>query len=469
MLANNRIEIKPFIALLSVNILYLLLIIFDSIEGVFALWILALFISFLPAVLRDRKNMIVIIAFLIPLEISKMYIPFFQTVKAPDGMFNSVFDLARLFILYSFIIWFITDLKSFVPFIKHKISYIVLIFIGYYLLSTLFLSPAPDKGLTETLRYVIYFLMFTMVVEFIKKPEDYVLILKVLIVVAVILSLEGIAEYVFDYRLWVDKGRRASATFLDPNIFARFLDIVICALLILRLKKIYIIKPVLMDIALLICVICLFLTISRQGLFMLLGTLFFISFFFEKKIRNTILLILILAGLLSFPIFKLLWETREQVVSMQDLSARPGLIIGGILMFIRSPIYGVGAGGFQHIMIERYLNLLPWGIHGATISHTYLITVLAELGIIGLFIFCLFLLFVYQQFRSNYKTPDPTLKAFSLITLAAILTIFIGAQAEGRFFEEPMLWLFLGLHLSLKRMMRSKPSSPKNTIQAQEK
>lgn len=463
MFADNRIEIKPFIALLFVNILYISLLIMNNIEGIFTLWIFALFISFLPAIIKDRKNMIVILAFLIPLEISKLYIPFFQTVKAPDGMFNSVFDLARLFIMFSFIVWFITDLKSFAPIVKHKIAYILLIFIAYYFLSALLLSPSPEKGLIETIRYFIYFLMFNMIVSVIKKEKDYTLILKVLIVVAVILSLEGIAEYIFDYRLWVDKGRRASATFLDPNIFARFLDIVICSLIILRIKKIHIIKPVLMDIALLISVICLFLTISRQGLLMLWFTLFIIAFFFEKKNRNIILLSLILVLLISFPLFKILWESREQVVSMRDMSARPGLIIGGILMFIGSPIYGVGAGGFQYIIIQRYLDLLPWGISGATVSHTHMITVLAELGVIGFVIYCIFLIFVFQQFKLNYRAKDPTLKAFSLVIFAALIIIFIGAQAEGRFFAEPMLWLFLGLHLSLGRIIESRENLQKQT------
>jgi hypothetical protein len=81
-----------------------------------------------------------------------------------------------------------------------------------------------------------------MVIQSINKPKDFAVIFKVLILIAVILSIEGICEYVFNYTLWVDKGRRASATFLDPNIFARFLDIIIVMLLILRIiKKIIII------------------------------------------------------------------------------------------------------------------------------------------------------------------------------------------------------------------------------------
>ncbi len=451
MLNEKRIEATPLIVLVAVNLIYLFLVIVNSVEGIYGLWIAAVFLAFLPLILRDKKYMIAVIVFLIPLEISKRYIPFFQSVEVSDG-FNSVFDLARLFMLYSFIVWFLTELRSFVPLVKHRISYVLMIFIAYYFLSALFISPDTAKGLTETLRYTIYFLFFTMTVQFIRKPEDFILILKILIVVAVILSLEGIAEYVFDYRPWIDKGRRASATFLDPNIFARFLDIVLVALLILRLKKIHVFKPYLMDIVMLFCGITLFLTVSRQGLAILFATIFFISFFFENKHRNAILMGLLFLALISLPLITQLLETREQGLELYDLGTRKGLLLGGALMLLSNPVLGVGAGGFQAVMISRFLDFLPWGIHSATLSHTHVVTVLAELGIVGFIILCVFLFYVYKQFRSNYKTDDHLLKTLSLIVLSGIVIVFIGSQAEGRFFAEPLLWLFIGMNMALARI-----------------
>ena len=449
MLNENRINIKPVLVLVFVNLFYLFLLIIDSVESVFTLWLFALFISLTPILLKDRRNMIAVIVFLIPFEISKTFIPFFQTIEIQNGMFNSVFDLARLFMLYSFILWFITDLKSFVPLVKHRISYILIIFIFYYFLSTLAISPDLSKGLNETLRYTIYFLFFTMIIQFIKKPEDFKLIFKILIIVAVVLSLEGIAEYIFDYRLWVDKGRRAAATFLDPNIFARFLDIVIILLVVFRLKKIHIIKPQYMDISILLCGIALLLTISRQGWFILFITMFLVSFYMDKKNRKILIIGLLILSVISAFILVSLLETREQGLELYDIGTRAGLLLGGLLMFTGSPIYGIGAGGFQAVMIERYLEFLPWGINSATISHTYVMTILAELGVIGITIFILMLIFIYKQFKINFNTENMLHKIFSIIIFAAIIVVFIGAQAEGRFFEEPFLWLFLGLHVAL--------------------
>ncbi|MEA2077160.1 MAG: hypothetical protein U9O95_03995 [Candidatus Marinimicrobia bacterium] len=456
MLNENRIDLKQLIALITVNLIYLVLIIIDSVEGVFALWIVFLFLSLLPLIIKDRRNIIAIIVFLIPFEVSKTLIPFFQLIEAKDGMFNSIFDLARLFMLYAFIIWFLSDLKNLVPFIKHKITYILAIFIAYYFLSAVSISPDISKGLIETFRYVIYFLFFTMVTQFIRKEEDFSLIWKVLIIVGVVLCLEGIFEYIFNYYLWFDNGRRAAATFLDPNIFARFIVIILIALLILRLKKIYIIKPQFMDISIVIAGITLLLTVSRQGLAVFIVTLLFISFFLKSSQRRGIIISLILVTLVAIPIFMQLMDAREQGLALYDIGTRAGLLLGGALMFIGSPLYGIGAGGFQAVMVDKYLDFLPWGINSATLSHTYVVTIIAEQGIIGLGIFCIFLIFVYKQFRINYQTKDLKLKAYSLIILASIIVIFISSQAEGRFFEEPLLWLFLGLHVALGRIIAKK-------------
>jgi hypothetical protein len=453
MLKESRYDFKTIIALIALNAMYLLLVAIDAIEAVFGLWIIFIFLSLLPLIIKDKRNIILIIVFLIPLEITKTLIPFFQTVEVTEGVYNSVFDLARLFMLYSFIVWFIKDLKSFVPFAKNKISFILLIFIAYYLLSTIIISPDMNKGIVETIRYIIYFLFFTMIIQFIEKPDDVIQVLKVLVIVAVLLSIEGILEYVFDYQLWVYKGRRATATYLDPNIFARLLDIVICSLVVFRMKKIYIFKPIFMDIALFISVITLFLTVSRQGIFILFVTIFVIAFFLEKKQRNTILIAWFAIVLISIPVLQHLMSVREQGLELYDIGTRAGLILGGILMFIGSPLLGVGAGGFQAVMIANYLDLLPWGIHSATLSHTYIITILAEQGIVGIGIFTLFLWFVYKQFKYNVSSKDQNLKVSSIVIFAAMIIIFIGSQAEGRFYEEPLLWLFLGLHVALGRMI----------------
>lgn len=302
-----------------------------------------------------------------------------------------------------------------------------------------------------------------MVIQSIDKPKDFALIFKAIVLIAVILSIEGIFEYVFNYHLWMDKGRRASATYLDPNIFARLLNFAIVMLLILRLNKVYIIKPQFMDISIVLCSITLLFTVSRQGMATLFLTLFIVSLFMEKKIRRYMLLILIILLIITIPVLTQMMTTRQDSPELYDIGGRAGLLLGGALMFIGSPIFGVGAGGFQAVMIDKYLKLLTWGIDSSTLSHTYVVTVLAEMGLIGFIIFCVFIFVFYRQFRSNFKTEDKKLKTYSLVIFSGFLIVLIGAQAEGRFFEEPFLWLFLGLNISLEKLIKNGKKIKENT------
>jgi O-antigen ligase len=160
---------------------------------------------------------------------------------------------------------------------------------------------------------------------------------------------------------------------------------------------------------------------------------------------------MILIALVSIPILMGLLEARESGLELTDIGTRAGLLLGGILMFLGNPLYGIGAGGFQAVMIDKYLQFLPWGIKSATVSHTYIVTILAEQGIIGFIVFCVFLFFIFKQFRKNYKSQDKVTSSFSLIIFASTIIIFIGAQAEARFFEEPLLWLFMGLSVALEK------------------
>ena len=112
-------------------------------------------------------------------------------------------------------------------------------------------------------------------------------------------------------------------------------------------------------------------------------------------------------------------------------------------------------------MIDRYLDYLPWGIHSATLSHTDIVTVLAELGIIGLTLLLLLFYFMYKQFKRNYSITDNNLKAYALIVLSGLIIVIIGAQAEGRFFSEPLLWLFLGLGMAIEKINKKRNEEKK--------
>ncbi|MDX9781072.1 MAG: O-antigen ligase family protein [bacterium] len=228
------------------------------------------------------------------------------------------------------------------------------------------------------------------------------------------------------------------------------------SMIIFKLKNISIFKAQHLDIMMLICGITLLLTVSRQGLVLFFLMILFMVFFVKGRKRIFLITALLVIMAISIPVFIQLMAIRERGLELYDIGQRSGLLLGAALMFISNPLLGVGAGGFQQTLISSYYDFLPWGIHGDTLSHTYILTILAEQGLVGFAVFAFFLFFVYRQFIMNYRVKDPKLKTYALVIFSAILIIFISSQAEARFFEEPLLWLFLGLLVALGRLNKNR-------------
>jgi O-antigen ligase len=119
------------------------------------------------------------------------------------------------------------------------------------------------------------------------------------------------------------------------------------------------------------------------------------------------------------------------------------LLLAAAAMFRDYPIAGVGWGAFEPVYVAQYGFLI--GEKDLTKSHTALLTMAAELGILGLGAMAFIMwLVVREAFRRTYRFS----RSLSLALVAAILITFLSAQSEGRFWEDPMLWMLLGLLLA---------------------
>ena len=128
---------------------------------------------------------------------------------------------------------------------------------------------------------------------------------------------------------------------------------------------------------------------------------------------------------------------------MPTTSVRHYLIGAGLIMFVQHPIFGIGFGAFSQSLMGPYAGLVPQGFH-TTASHTSVVSVLAETGLVGLSIV---LVFAVSFVRStvNASRRSALLRTLSLAPALAILVIVLESQFSNRLFDEPYLWLFLGL------------------------
>ncbi|HKV86503.1 MAG TPA: O-antigen ligase family protein [Candidatus Dormibacteraeota bacterium] len=133
---------------------------------------------------------------------------------------------------------------------------------------------------------------------------------------------------------------------------------------------------------------------------------------------------------------------QPQATSDLDI-VRIYLIRSGLQMFRDHPIFGVGFGGYQHALLTHYRNFLPAN-PPATLSHSSAITIMSEQGLVGVVLVLAFLGLLLREVIASLKRPTQW-RLWILIPAVVIVPIGLYSQFEGRFIEEPYLWLALGL------------------------
>jgi putative inorganic carbon (HCO3(-)) transporter len=288
------------------------------------------------------------------------------------------------------------------------------------------------------------------------------------LVVATVLALAfvgiGFVEYATRHLLWNPKVIasnqfesyfRVNSLFFDPNIYGRFLAVVMsllaAAMLWARTWRTLIGTAVLLGVLL----AGLVLTFSQSSFVALLVSCVVLAAL--RWPARPVLLgagALVVAGLivaLAFPSV-----TKVDLGSGRSLkkatSGRTELIGGGVRMFLDRPILGYGSGSFAKNYREREKTS---DARAASASHTIPITIAAEQGIVGLasYLFVLFTAFTLVfQGLGRLRGPDPPV--VELVARGAIAAAFTGlvvhTLAYAAFLEDPLTWTLLGAAIGLR-------------------
>ncbi|MEZ0239568.1 MAG: O-antigen ligase family protein [Chloroflexota bacterium] len=128
----------------------------------------------------------------------------------------------------------------------------------------------------------------------------------------------------------------------------------------------------------------------------------------------------------------------------------------GIAMFLDHPLAGVGLGGFQPMILGPYYEFIPLGNRPApvTLAHTDLIRIAAEEGLIGLATFAMFAGGIGATIRRARRAGDGLDQVALAATGLGLVVLFLAAQTEGRFFNDPYVWLLIGSLGALAVMVR---------------
>jgi hypothetical protein len=150
--------------------------------------------------------------------------------------------------------------------------------------------------------------------------------------------------------------------------------------------------------------------------------------------------------------------TAALIVALHSNSAetvtsdRTALLDLGRKVIEGHPLGGAGNGGFARAALEGTPR--PWHI-GEAASHTTPVTVLAELGPLGLVAFVWLLAEAALLGLRRLDEPVP-----HVVLLAALAAIVASSLFYNAFFEDPETWILLALLSALAHTSRPSRASP---------
>jgi len=320
----------------------------------------------------------------------------------------------------------------------------------------------PTNGVLIMPMYVAFVFAAPSLIE---NRTDLERIVAAFLIAAAVLSLVAIAQRVLGVFQWRsilvqsdDYSYRSNAFFADPNNLARFLAIsmALAAGLIMvtgpRRMTVYLAAPMMA-----ISAVGIVTTASRSGwLGMLLASFLVVMMSPIQRYTKFRLTAVAFGGLFALLVLLFMQggANAERVKSLtsgiQLIGQREFLIKGGWEMWKDNPLFGVGSGNYQHTLIISYLWTLPWWAK-TTLSHTSFISILAELGIVGVGMLTLFAIRVIVACRTAYRLYDDRYsRLLAAWCAAALVEILFQSQSEGRLLEEPFLYLVFAILIAVE-------------------
>jgi O-antigen ligase len=248
---------------------------------------------------------------------------------------------------------------------------------------------------------------------------------------------------------------RVNSLFFDPNIYGRFLALVMIGVTTVALwsrRR----RDVLIAAAVLAWLLAGLVTSFSQSSItaLLLGLAVLAAGRWD--VRGTLYFS---AGLLALGVALLLLAPASLHFGLKGTggstsnatSGRTKLISGGLRLFADRPLQGYGPGSFE-TAYKRHDSSAN-GQNAVSASHTIPVTVAAEQGIIGLAVYVVLLLSSFLVlFRGAGRSPP------RIAIAAGFAALVLHTWTYADFLEDPMTWTLLGIGVALASAARPAPA-----------
>jgi putative inorganic carbon (HCO3(-)) transporter len=316
-----------------------------------------------------------------------------------------------------------------------------------------------SSGFQSALQNMVFFYApFTMLYLLLRSvrwtPEMVRNCLLVIAGLAVIFAVIAYAEYatktiILNPKLVVTNDYHTyftvNSVFFDPDIFGRFLALVMILLAVLLLYPRVAAEQVASVVVLAALWVALVLTLSRSSLGALLVGLGVLAALRWRPTRALYIgLVVIVVGAIAVAATPRTFGLNQGLNGAS--SGRGGLVSGGISLFGDRPIWGYGSGSFE-TQYRRHNRATATSLSA---SHTIPVTVAAEQGLIGELAYIGLVLAAVVCLVRRAR-GDPLRSALA----AAFVALIFHTMLYADFLEDPMTWALLAIGVSLAGVGRA--------------
>ncbi len=236
---------------------------------------------------------------------------------------------------------------------------------------------------------------------------------------------------------------RVNSVFFDPNIFGRFLAVVIVLLVAWICWQKRNRQVALGALAVAVLFGGLLITLSQSSFVALLAGLAVIAAL-RWSVRWTVGLVVaaLVVGVVAAAVGS--GALSGGRTAERATSGRAALVTGGGKLFVERPLQGWGAGSFARQY--RRSNDVSFE-RAASASHTIPVTVAAEQGVIGLIAYLALLALAFvRALRGARSAPWPEMQVG---VAAAFTAVVVHTFIYAAFLEDPLTWVLLGVATAL--------------------
>ena len=249
---------------------------------------------------------------------------------------------------------------------------------------------------------------------------------------------------------------RVNSLFFDPNIYGRYLAIVMVILATLLLWSRRTRNVVWISVLLAVLWAGLVLSLSQSSFAALLVGLAVLAAV-RWKTWPVVAAVGAAAVIAAIVIWAIPGSVHLKGHSAKSLnratSGRVDLMRGGLSMFGDRPLYGYGSGSFA----ERFRAREKKGeAQAASASHTIPITVAAEQGIVGLAAYVFVLVAAFRLLFGGLlrlrREAEPSARLLGrMVVAAAFAALVFHTLLYADFLEDPIAWTLIGIGIALRR------------------